>query len=227
MMGLRDVLERAAQLHGFEVQVPANPGRPAPPAEDVAEAAAVAARVRARGTKGRALDTIPAEFRWCRFDAPELYKRCDATAARFARDSERAVITTCVGPARSGKTSVATALFVDRLDQATPPTGLWVAANDMIVEAVRESRLGNEPPLLERARRVSVLLVDELGGELADDTSKMLVEQLVTKRHREHLPTIITTGLRDVDLPKRYSHTVVGRMVEEGRSRIISFRGRR
>ncbi|NUP13790.1 MAG: ATP-binding protein [Polyangiaceae bacterium] len=221
--GLLATLERAARLHGFELPKSASrfPERPVPPPDDVEEAKRVAARARGMDGRTRALESIPPEFRWCRLDAVELAERSDPRAVARAKASPRVIVTTITGQARQGKTNLATALFVDHLEVARPPTGLWVDAAELITEAVRETKLGNEPPLLERARRVSVLLLDELGGELEGDASRTLVEQLITKRHREHKPTLVTTGLpRDV-FERRYSYSVFGRLTEPDRALVL------
>lgn len=179
-------------------------------------------------TLQRSLGTIPAEFQWARtLDAPDLATRTDPRALARVRAADPHVMTIFGGPSRAGKTSLATALFASRLYPARWPDGLWAPAARLILEAVRETKLGEDSPGLARARRAEVLLLDDLGEELEIENSRGLISDLIGSRHREHKTTIVTTGFPVNVLASRYGEGIRERLTEKGRALSVQCRRER
>jgi DNA replication protein DnaC len=143
-------------------------------------------------------------------------------AAR-ATDAHSVVI---VGAAGAGKTSLATALLVDRVNRSlalTPkrspdsssrrsPVGLFTNTFE-IAKARREHRLGDgEAHTVALAISARILLLDELGSE--SDGNNTAVAELIHARHEQDRPTIFTTPFTAQQLAARYGDGIARRVFE-------------
>lgn len=111
-----------------------------------------------------------------------------------------------LGPTGSGKTTAAVHLvrcFLARYEVAT--STMFTLASDLADGGDAE---------LDRAKRVRLLVIDDLGKE-HDPRNRIF--RVLDHRHTR-LPTIITSGIRPEDLDERFGGATVRRMFE--------FRGR-
>ena len=178
-------------------------------------------------TLAAVLASIPSHYRWAHFRAPELRARVTPPraieSASRATDAHSVVI---MGAAGAGKTSLATALLVDRVNhnltstaQRSPalsarqsPAGIFTNTFE-IAKARREHRLGEgEAHAVAIAISARILLLDELGSE--SDGNNTAVAELIHARHEQDLPTIFTTPFTAQQLAARYGDGVARRVFE-------------
>lgn len=149
----------------------------------------------------------------------------EVSKARNAVSVARAVA--FVGPAGSGKTSLAIAMFNAALvaDAPTAPSGwrmgsfpegfgaehLYVSAFDL-ANAKAETPLGKKTELIERAKRAPLVVIDELGGE--DPRYASAVSEVIYKRHGDGRRTWITMGVRQREIATRYGGGIARKAFE-------------
>ena len=165
---------------------------------------------------------------WCVFDEPLFVER-----TRFARPIveaarrwSRAVGNlVALGPTGIGKTVAiialaqrlrhvaATDLNVSFADWTFVRDLLFVTAIDL-VRARRMHPLGKgEAPLVDSAKKASLLLLDDLGSE-GQDTENLFFE-VVDYRYRRRTPTVVTSSMTARELGVRY-RTVLRRLSDLG-----------
>lgn len=168
----------------------------------------------------RARKTLPT-WPYARFGHPSF--RADATLVDVARGwrlTERIGLT-LIGPTRRGKSSLAVALCVDRMDRATTTEQVRLAAGIRYMlasdldKARSEHALGrDEAPLVRSALRATVLVLDDLGKE---KTKGEVLTHVLEKRYTLDLPNIITSELTLRQLGDRYGlsdrRRVAGRLL--------------
>lgn len=148
-----------------------------------------------------AKETIPERHRWATLDSPDLLGRCSADGIRAAvglLGRKLPVGLALHGPAGSGKTSVAVAMLQRIHSAATADApelvvrrarGAWFVAMPDMRSVLNEARRGEvAPQLLQRCRAATVLVLDDLGGQVREEVSDLL-----SYRHARELPTIVTT----------------------------------
>ncbi|HMJ56444.1 MAG TPA: hypothetical protein VK540_30465 [Polyangiaceae bacterium] len=171
-----------------------------------------------------ARESIPAKFRWARLHSPDFAKRVAGSdkvieAARDALVGKTPVVT-IVGASGSGKTSLACAMLADVIEAGAFPTcdaktlqraryGLFVDAQQLALSR-KEHRLGlGAPDNVLRARRASVLVIDELGRE---DKTTLDVAKIVHEREAACKLTIVTTWLDEAGVLSAYDGGLARRL---------------
>ncbi len=158
-----------------------------------------------------ALATIPVAFEWATFADPVTMSQrvALATALEEARKcaAKRVLL---VGGAGTGKTSLACAML-RRVIEAGNTNAAFMRAYS-VAKARLEYPLGQgEAPLIERALRVNVLVLDDVGAEQARNTA---IAEIVYERHAQDKTTIITTGFGFKQLGEMYGDGIRRRMHE-------------
>lgn len=177
-----------------------------------------------QGSRDLALAKIPVEFRNASFDDAFA----DSAASRVARH-QRPGIVHFYGPTGTGKTTLATALYKAELELLGWNGGAWISANDLVIDATRETKLGGESRLKRRAFNASILLLDDVGEESIGDLQRATIVSVVSYRHRNHRPTITTAGIPlrqdpgsgTIGMLERYGAGLVRRLTEPGRATVI------
>lgn len=130
-----------------------------------------------------------------------------------------------LGPTGIGKTTAAVALVSRLVSEASAlPSGhrraraahsvLFTSAQ-RLANARRESGLGiGRPSLVERACRVRLLVIDDLGAEPPGDVE---IGAILDERYGSQRPVVVTAGLTKGDLATRYSAAFLRRVRECGR----------
>lgn len=205
----------ACERCGVELETNVCRCEPCAQAEHVEKRAALLARAR---------ESIPRRFRWARLNAPELAKRLRATPkvieAAWACLSGANPIVTIVGQSGSGKTSLACAMLAEIIeagaDLACDPKLLerarfaWFADAPQLAIARKEYRLGGgAPDEVLRARRASVLVLDELGR---DGKAELDVGKIIHEREAACALTIVTTWLDEAGVLAAYDGGLARRL---------------
>lgn len=160
-----------------------------------------------------ALDTLPAAFVDASLDADWLAKLVGPDAMEQARGGTTLSRVTFLGPPGSGKTSLAVAMFRVAVGAATQGVRWYrYVSSHALAKARATSSLGEEAPLVERALRAPLLLIDELGGEDARHASA--VAEVLYERHAENLATWVTTGVTPKEIATRYGGGIARRVFE-------------
>lgn len=161
----------------------------------------------------RARATIPKNYAWARFDAPELAQRVrpEVVRAKPLVGVDRIVF---IGAAGTGKTSLACALL-DLYIQERSADAMFVHAYELgRVRAAHKLGEGADAPLVEAAQCVGLLLLDDVGQERRTELNA--VPDVIFERHAEQRPTWITTGLTREQIAERYGDGIARRIFEEG-----------
>lgn len=170
-----------------------------------------------RKLRAQALGSIPVAYRWSRLDAPELAKRIalpiDLQRLRASVVAQPRVV--FIGPAGSGKTSLAVALFRDVVTTrpAVQSRHMRFAHAFRLSTARAQHSLGDgEAPTIDKAMHASLLLIDDLGNERKTELSA--VPDVLFERHAEELATWITTAFEPAEIATRYGDGIARRVFE-------------
>ena len=151
---------------------------------------------------------VPKAHTGASFGARWLRELVGATAiAKLANAAERV---TLLGPAGTGKTSLAVALLRPYQDAGER---VVFAQAHQLAKARSLHRLGDgEAPAIAAALSAGVLVLDELGGELPQ-YSPVLAE-VIHARHAECARTVVTSGLSLEAIGSRYGGGIQRRLAE-------------
>lgn len=143
-----------------------------------------------------AWETVPLSLRWAALGSdvlPFWVRDNEAVdhAKKIATDITNNTFVTLVGPAGSGKTTLACALLRSwaKLYKRMASSIRFAAAHDLVYDQAC-SRLGEHVVSIDMARHASVLVLDEVGR--GKDTHGVIFG-ILHERHRSLRPTIITT----------------------------------
>ena len=183
------------------------------------EAAALQAEV-IGPLRAKALASIPDVFRDLTRENPELARRCPEDARRRAFEYAKGNVL-ILGPTGAGKSSLAAAMMLHAIDATKYGcTCRWVSAQG-VVAAMTEHEYGDgPPPLVARALRAKLLVVDDIGSERSNGTNQGL-HQIVWERYNNGLTTVYTSGFSPAKLLERYGDAFYRRLHDNGRIIVI------
>lgn len=169
----------------------------------------------------------PSRYRWAAFDAPELAQRVsDKAAVDKARKLVGSPMVTLVGAAGAGKTSLACAIAKATVLERVCPGVEWLCfayAPTLCLARAHHGLGEGEPQLVAEAMSERyVVIVDDLGQE-TDNAWSQVLREVIDLRHREELPTIVTTFMSPAEVAKRHGDGLARRVFEGG---YISVKGR-
>lgn len=107
------------------------------------------------------------------------------------------------GPNGHGKTSAAA--FVAKEVRRTGASVLMVTARSLTESVVEKTEVDAGELLIERAREVDFLLLDDLGKEIAKDWAEGVLENLLRERCAAKRTTFITTNMLLDKMRQRYN----------------------
>ena len=135
-------------------------------------------------------------------------------ARTFAQEPQGWLV--LVGPAGSGKTSLAAAIANYRLDLGYP--ALFVSLVDLLDHLRSSFSPQSAAPydqLLEGVRQAPLLLVDELAEGASTPWAQEKLHQLVSRRYDGRLPTVFTTSTLELEEP------LLARLTDPALSRVV------
>lgn len=97
------------------------------------------------------------------------------------------------GPAGVGKTMLAKNLGLKALEAGM--TVVFANLSSALADLLRQESLPAVERRLRRYTSVTLLIIDELGYQPIDPRAVDLLFQIISRRHENHVPTIITTNL--------------------------------
>ncbi len=184
-----------------------------------------------RAARDAALATrasMPDRFAWAPgLNAPALSERVDPGALAQARalDLTRLDRVTLLGPAASGKSSLAVALAYAWTTVNALPS-VFVAAADLGVARQQHGLGAGEAAVVRQAMRAALIILDDLGVE--PEIGAPAVAHVLHHRYDGERPTIVTTGLTVEQLAKHYGAGVARRLLETaGGAVVLKLSGRR
>ena len=93
-------------------------------------------------------------------------------------------------------------------------------------EGFRAERIRSDPPMVAKAKTTSLLILDEVGFEPEARRDELpVVLDIMQQRYNAGLVTIVTSGLSEQGLVRRYGEATKRRMTE--RARVVSVFGGR
>ncbi|MDO8568433.1 MAG: ATP-binding protein [Dehalococcoidales bacterium] len=122
----------------------------------------------------------------------EQFKKAYEAAKAFAAEPKGWFILS--GPSGSGKTHIAAAIANERLNQGQP--AFYVSAPDLLDHLRSAFNPGSALPydeFFDQVRNVPLLVLDDLGAQTSTPWAKEKLDQLLTYRFTNELPTIIVT----------------------------------
>lgn len=185
-------------------------------------------REQARVNSIFARSAIPPRYQDVRlsdFDDPRYYAGLGGAVLRARAEAKGLFLWGNVG---AGKTSLAVAVLKERL--AEGKAGLFIETPDLL-DRIRRS-YGDDGPnadeVIDAARTVPVLVLDDLGVEVPNDWTREKLYQIINARYSWELETICTTNLPPSRLANpetvaggRYPRTIL-RLGDRSTSRLMA-----
>jgi DNA replication protein DnaC len=132
--------------------------------------------------------------------ASDRFRRAYDAALQFSRDPVGWFV--LVGPSSSGKTHLAASIANSRLEQGR--SVFYISAPDLL-DHLRSSFGPNSElaydDLFQQVRNTPLLVLDDLGTQSSTPWAKEKLDQLLSHRYAQRLPTVIvsTTAVDDLD----------------------------
>ena len=140
--------------------------------------------------------------------------------------TERRKNLTIYGPPGTGKTALACAIGREaKLQRKDPRLISWHKFLARMRTSVRSSEKEGQYDLLNRVTKAPLLIIDELGMDRKQKASDYEAENLfeiVSGRHTNHLPTLITTNLFRDQIERLYGRSITDRLFDQA-GMMISF----
>jgi DNA replication protein DnaC len=121
------------------------------------------------------------------------------------------------GPFGTGKTTLATYAFKSLLWHYPGTSGLWVRSSILVREVQAGYKDGTALQVLQRAAKVRVLLLDDLGDlDKTQDTAdrRQIIYDILAERSDQMLPTLVTTNLTSEELALQFGERPFQRLLE-------------
>ena len=132
---------------------------------------------------------------------------------------ERRKNLTIYGPPGTGKTALACAIGREaKLQRKDPRLIRWHKFLARMRTSVRSSEKEGQYDLLNRVTKAPLLIIDELGMDRKQKASDYEAENLfeiVSGRHTNHLPTLITTNLFRDQIERLYGRSITDRLFDQ------------
>ena len=125
-------------------------------------------------------------------------------------DDEPSIVFLC-GPPGSGKTHLAAAT-VHRWIDARRPGALFVLTGELLASLRRGFNDGTAAGNLDQAKFAKLLVLDDIGSEMATDWVRDTLYMLINYRMNWLHPTVITSNLYPSEISSRYHARLASRL---------------
>lgn len=98
--------------------------------------------------------------------------------------------------------------------------GFWTTAQELAT-ARRKTKLGQESPIIERAKAATLLIIDELGPQAPTDREQVVFE-IIDHRYTKKLQTVCTSGLPEAEFRALHGDGLWRRLTEKHVGRVLS-----
>jgi DNA replication protein DnaC len=157
---------------------------------------------------------LPARYRWCSFDAPELRFRVKDQRAfdrvKAAADDMTIDRLVLIGPTGVGKTILSSAFLVRRCHRLAR-VGHFTTSYTLSA-ARAYARLGETPADIVAAIEAECLVLDDLGAEGIAPNSA--IPEVLHERHSRLQCTVVTCGFTVEQVRGRYGDGLRRRLIE-------------
>jgi len=119
------------------------------------------------------------------------------------------------GDNSQGKTYAATALLKEMVRRRK--TAYCIVADELKKEYIVENNFDEDQSIPQRCETVDFLLLEDIGKEYSGKGSgwaELCLENLIRKRTRELLPTVITTNINPGEFKQRYKKSAFAMVME-------------
>lgn len=98
----------------------------------------------------------------------------------------------------SGKTHLATVIFLEAIDAGGFRTHRWISTKDLLAAVTGEIAAQSERRIERELREAELLLLDDLGAERPTDFARDVISALLCHRYDWQRPTILTSNADDL-----------------------------
>lgn len=191
---------------------------------DEFDAANKSRRLKATGIPKRFLSANLTDYSAGTPKQKKTLETCRRYAERFNEISENGTSLVLLGKPGCGKTHLACAI-VQHVAMNLNKTAVYVDIITMIREV--RSTFGKESErteddVIEFYATRDLLAIDEVGVQLGSDFEKMIFQDVIDRRYREMLPTIVISNLNVEDLKNVVGDRAVDRLKDNGGA-LVSF----
>jgi len=156
-------------------------------------------------------ELIPKRYHGCTWETFKGDRPATVKALELWRGDGDESMCCITGPAGTGKTHMAVATVL-RWIAARGYGARFLVVPEWLQEIKGGFHDGRSNELLYRARTAKLLVMDDLGAELATDWVQDTVYSVINHRYNELLPTVVTTNLNLSELSSKYHDRLASRL---------------
>jgi DNA replication protein DnaC len=149
------------------------------------------------------------------YDQQQVFDRCRKFAVNFKKVLELGSSMIFTGNPGTGKTHLATAIFIDLYDRGFG-VGYYMFYELMFRIKATYGRGASETEdgIIKRLSDYDLLILDEVGVKSLSETEVALAYQIINKRYEAMKPTILVTNLSIKDLEEALGTRTIDRFYE-------------
>ena len=119
------------------------------------------------------------------------------------------------GPCGSGKTHLAISILREQIQSGHWLSVWFVSATDLLLEIKKTfepESAWSESEVIDKYTEIEFLVIDDLGAEYVSEWVIATFYQILDRRFREAIPTLITTNLSIQEIEQRFGARIASRL---------------